>query len=120
MKKKVIIEQSFCDICGKEASGYQSCAVCGKEFCYECVKVEAVEYKHGVYFSGSGDGLYCLQCDSDASKNGDTLHLAYRKIQALKHESIGIGKDFDLRRTEAEAILKKLLDKQKALKGEKP
>lgn len=108
MKKEVTVEKAFCDVCGKEASGYQKCIVCGKEFCYDCHKTAAIEYTAGVNFSGSGDGLYCLDCDEKALKSGDKLHAAYRTIKALKNEASGFYADFKRRREEAEEEVKKL------------
>ena len=107
MKKKVTVEQTFCDVCGKEAS-YSKCMGCGKDLCYECRKVEAVEYKHGVHFSGSGDGLYCLKCDKEKREGGDKLHLAYRKIEMLRNEATGFWTEFEKRTKEAENELKRL------------
>lgn len=93
MKKKVTIEQVFCDFCGKPA-GHVKCISCGKDFCYDCLDLNAVEYKHSVYFSGSGDGTYCLTCNEEKLMNGDPLHRAYRKIQSLRNELTGFQEDF--------------------------
>jgi hypothetical protein len=108
MKRQVIVERTFCDICGKEASGYQKCIICGKEFCYDCTKIAAIEYEHGVHFSGSGDGLYCHECDKKALENGDKLHLAYLKIAALRNEAAGYWADFEKRTKKAEEELKRI------------
>lgn len=109
MKKQVTIEKAFCDVCDKEASGYQKCMICGKEFCYDCKELAAVEYKHGVHFSGSGDGLYCLDCDLKALRSGDKLHAAYRKIMALRNEAAGYYVDFEKRTKKAEEEFGRLL-----------
>ena len=93
MKKKVLKLISFCDICGKESSGYQTCRECGKDFCYDCMNTDAISYQHGVSFSGSGDGLYCLDCDAKLRQSGDKLHAAYRKIQVLRNEANGYWQD---------------------------
>lgn len=111
MKKQVIVEQSFCDLCGKEASGYTCCLCCGKELCYDCRETAAKEYKHAVHLSGSGDSLYCLECDRKLRENGDKLHAAYRKIEALRHEEKGWYEDFRKRSDDAESKLKALQGK---------
>ena len=108
MKKQVTVEQSFCDVCGKEASGYKKCDCCGKEFCHDCRKVEAKEYAHSVHCSGSG-GLYCLECDNKLRGGDDKLHTAYRKIEALRNEAKGWSDDFRKRCDRAESEVKELI-----------
>lgn len=108
MKKLVTIEASFCDVCGKESSGYTNCDYCGKELCYECGKTELKEYKHAVHFAGSGDGRYCHECDDKLLANGDKKHAAYRKIAALRNEEAGWYADFKKRASAAEAELSSL------------
>ena len=103
MKKQITIDKSFCDFCGKEASGYSQCMCCGKDLCYGCLKTEAKEYPHSVYCSGSGDGLYCLQCDRNLRDSDDNLHAAYRKIESLRNELKGWSEDFKKRCNDAEA-----------------
>jgi hypothetical protein len=82
MKKKITIEQTFCDECGKSECFY-SCLKCGKDFCYKCVETLAKKYSHAVYFTGSGDGVYCLKCDEILRNKGDKLHTIYRKIESF-------------------------------------
>jgi len=113
MKKKVMIEQTFCDVCGKETSGYNSCISCGKEFCYDCMKTHAVEYSHGVYISGSGDGLYCFECDNMLRRSTDPLHRAYRKIETLRYELVSFSEAFEARKTTAEKELAYLIERNK-------
>lgn len=108
MKKTITVEQSFCDVCGQESSGYTTCDSCGKDFCYECKKTEAIEYAHAVFFSGSGDGLYCIDCDAKLRQNGDKKHAAYRAIQSLRHENKAWSEDFKKRAENAMDRLKAL------------
>jgi hypothetical protein len=108
LKKQVTIEKEFCDICGKEASGYTNCDNCGKELCYECGKTELKEYNHAVHFQGSGDGKYCHDCDAKLLANGDKKHAAYRKIAALRNEESGWYEDFKKRSAAAETELSDL------------
>jgi len=110
MKKEVMVEKTFCDVCGKEASGYQKCMSCGKDLCYDCYKTSAVGYTHGVHFGGSGDGIYCLECDEKLLKSGDKLHAAYRVIKSLRNEVSGFYADFEKRAKEAEERLGGLRD----------
>ena len=106
MKKKVMREVNFCDFCDAEDC-YYSCNVCGKHVCYDCKKIYTIEYSHSVYCSGSGDGLYCNECDS---KTNDTLIRAYRKIKALRNEIEGWNAQFQIKKTQAESELKKLIE----------
>jgi len=108
MKKNVMIEQTFCDVCGAEA-GMNTCLKCGKEFCYKCKKTHAMEYGHSVNFTGSGDGLYCNECDEKCRLEGDRVHSAYMLIKALRNESIGWHSDFQKRADAAEAQLNCLI-----------
>lgn len=113
MKKIVHKEVSFCDVCGKECSYAQVCLNCGKEFCYECLKTEGVKYKHSVWFSGTGDGTYCNECDSKLKTSGNKLHTAYRKIVSLSNECEDFCSDFKKRADEAEANVMKELGRDK-------
>lgn len=115
MKKQVTVVKSFCDVCGKEASGYSNCIVCGKEFCYDCKKTDAIEYTRGVHFLGSGDGLYCLKCNKKAIESGDKLNAAYRLIMALRNEVSGFYSDFNERSKKAEKVLETLLGKRESM-----
>lgn len=103
MKKTVTEERTFCDVCGQPA--WRACQKCGKDLCYDCRKTAAKEYQHGVYFSGSKDGLYCLECDAALMRQADPKHLAYRRIEALRNEAKGWGSDFEKRKKEAESAL---------------
>lgn len=110
MKKTVEKEVTICDFCEKDGAFY-SCLKCGKDICYECRKIQAVEYSHAVYFQGSGDGLYCIECDSILRIDGDPLHRAYQVIQSLRNERNGFYADFQKRQEAAEAHLKSLQQK---------
>ena len=111
MKKKIESEETICDICGKDAC-YDKCLGCGKDICWECKdKGRAVEYKHAINFSGSGDGTYCHECDKRLAESGDPLHAAYRAIALLRQESKAIYEYFSKRGDAAEAHLKSLLPK---------
>lgn len=107
MRKKVTEEQNCCDFCGK-ADCYEKCLGCGKDVCHDCQKKQGIEYRHGVYFSGSGDGFYCFPCDSVARQTKDPMHAAYLLIQRLRDELNGWSKDFRERQQAAEKALEKL------------
>jgi len=115
MKKQITVEQSFCDVCGKEATGHDNCDVCGKEFCRECIDAETIRYSHGVHCSGSGDGVYCHECDQKMRNNGDKLHTAYRKIAALRNELLGWSQDFDKRKKQAESEVSDLVNRREEI-----
>ena len=108
MKKKINIEQAFCDVCGKEASGFNCCDICGKDFCYDCRDKYSIQYKHAVNFSGSGDGFYCLECDKKALESGDKKHSLYRAIKALRNEEAGWYEDFRKRQKKVEEELERM------------
>jgi hypothetical protein len=111
MKKSVQKEEISCDICGAP-NCYNKCLGCGKDICWECKdKGRAVEYKHAVNFSGSGDGTYCHECDKRLAESGDALHAAYRAIATIRQESKSIYESLSKRGDAAEANLKSLLPK---------
>lgn len=109
MKKQVTVDQCFCDFCGKEASGYSKCLSCGKDVCYDCQKTKVKEYRHAINVMGSGDGLYCLECNDKLLGNGDKLHSAYCKIESLRNEAKAWSEDFRKRSSDAENALKALV-----------
>lgn len=110
MKKTVTKETIVCDSCGKDCGSWASyqCLGCRKHYCYECGQNAVVKYSHGVYFSGSGDGEYCKECDRKALANGDELHAAYLKIQSIREGMAATSKEWDSKREEAESNLKRI------------
>lgn len=110
MKTIVEEEKHLCDVCKKnEAYSWTACLGCGKDICYECRKIHAKEYTHATWASGSGDGVYCNQCDERLRKDGtDKLYNAYAVIKSLRDESKGWGDAFEIRRKSAEAALNAL------------
>jgi hypothetical protein len=116
MFKTVTEKREYCDICKKRVAWYH-CLACNKAYCYECGKTEAVEYNHGVFFAGSGDGHYCKECDHDLSLcpacEGFELHDAYLNIQALREENDKFYADFKKRSDAAERRIEVLNAKRK-------
>jgi len=112
MKKTVEREVEFCDICEKEVAYASPCLICGKVLCYECKKTAATEFHHAVYFSGSGDGLYCNECLSKPIPEEHIAVLqAYKTIIALINEATSWGEGFQARSKEAETKLKQLTNR---------
>jgi hypothetical protein len=110
MKKTVVREVSvkICDACGAEEGKcdyFSECIRCGKHYCYQCRKRWVIEYKPGVYHSGTFDGSYCVDCDRAAFSEGDALNLAYREIMALREAADLQRTMFAARVDEAEARL---------------
>jgi hypothetical protein len=104
MKKTVTVEKVLCDACEKEeASTYHPCLKCGKVYCYDCANTHAIDYAHGVHVGGSGDGRYCLPCDTELRKAGDSLHRAYLTVRALRDEERAWYASFSERSKHAEA-----------------
>lgn len=111
MKKIVSKETSFCDKCGKETY-VTKCNNCDKEHCWECRKIEGIEYTHSVHCSGSGDGYYCNLCDAELRKaKTDELHNSYLTIQRLRDESENFYKDWNNRVKLADEKAKELIAK---------
>lgn len=109
IKKLISQEVSLCDFCESQENCYHYCRLCGKDVCYKCRGgCVGVEYRHGVYIQGSGDGFYCQSCDVAARKANDKLHAAYLVVQCLRNEAAGWSADFDKRRKAAEEVLDKL------------
>ena len=107
--KQITKETKVCDVCGTDEHVYTACVRCGRDYCYECSKSHVVQYHHGVHFSGSGDGDYCLVCDCILAKSGkDKLHTAYLKIRQLRAEESGWYADFKIRGDAAEEEIRKL------------
>lgn len=115
MKKVEQVENEYCDFCQVAPARYQHCMGCGKAICYDCVKIHAKEYRHSVYCSGSGDGLYCLECDARLASAGNPLHTAYLVINYLRAEARGWSADFEERAKRAEANVKRLSQSEDAL-----
>lgn len=112
MKKAEQVENVYCDFCEKRPAPYSQCLGCGKDICYECKKLYAQEYSHGVNVGGSGDGVYCNECDLRLRKTGDKLHEAYLAIRSLRDEQAGFYESLRSRQTLAEAKLASLQPKR--------
>lgn len=104
MKKVIRKEVTLCDACGRETY-IAKCLGCGVEHCYDCQKQLGVEYRHGVSFSGSGDGYFCLKCDANPPEKVRGLHSTYQIIKRLRYEADGYYQYFDETSKEAEAHL---------------
>ena len=108
MKKIVQKEVHVCDKCGKETYP-DPCLGCGTEVCYECQPKHGKNYRHSVYFQGSGDGFYCSPCDTKLTEGGtDARHNAYCAVKSLKDELEAWHTDFKRRQEKAEDALKSL------------
>jgi hypothetical protein len=108
MKITKTVEASICDFCGTDRSVFFHCCACGKDACWDCHNKVGVEYKHGVYCGGSGDGYYCHDCDAT---DKSPLHSAYQGIRSLRLEEQDFYQDFRKRVNEAESLMKGLLER---------
>lgn len=105
MKKVIDKEVHFCDKCGKEMEYPSNCMGCNKEYCYDCSKTEFVRYSHAIFFQGSGDGKFCIECNATPPDRLVKLMVLYRKIKALTAEYNEWWKDFELRHKAVEKEL---------------
>ena len=110
MRQQANVERVICDVCKtKESYPWNACLRCGKDICYDCCELHGKRYSHGVHSGGSGDGVYCNDCDAALTQAAnDPMHNAYRAIAALRNESEGYYADFAKRRKAAEDALQKL------------
>lgn len=113
MKKAIAKNVFICDECQEREVDYppnSECFRCHKIFCYECKDKRAVEYKHSVWFSGSGDGLYCVKCDDYLAHypGEDKLFDAYVAILHLRNEEAEWAKTFKIKAQSVEDVLKRL------------
>lgn len=124
------ITMLLCDGCDKETASCSNCLSCNKVFCFDCAfytadrveenirqgrtdnhDIHCVKYEHAVHFSGSYDGLYCLECDSKLTVSGtDKLHNMYRQIKALRLEEKTFYDGFKVRYEAVEKALKHEFD----------
>lgn len=74
--------QNICDICRKYQS-YEKCTGCGIDICPDCKKVFAKYYRHSIDVSGSGDAIYCDECQEALKANGDEKFDLYVKMDEL-------------------------------------
>lgn len=108
MKKLVTKEVDYCDSCNSEHSLY-TCLTCKKEFCYSCSKTKAIEYPHSIHFRGSGDGFYCLECNSKHMAAGDNpLFNCFVQIKNLRNQYEVLSQDIKEAGKRAEEALKRL------------
>lgn len=112
MQKEMLCEKTFCDVCNKQQDYCGKCLICKKDFCYDCQKSYTKLYYAGVHFSGSGDGIYCFECERKIRGTGNPLFLAYKKIESLRNEYEGFWSGFKKRTDDAERNIKLLLAKE--------
>lgn len=107
MKQSVTEEREICDFCKINPASYKGCLSCGKAICYDCRKIHAKEYNFAVFFQGSDDGIYCLDCDTRLVEDGtNKLHTAYRRVARLRAEYKAWEVDFKARSDAAEKDVK--------------
>lgn len=108
MKAKKELDGYQCDGCGEFCVYMQECTgECGKHFCYDCGKEKFINYSHGIYVGGSGDGHFCGECH-ERLKDSPILN-AYQEIAELKRERDEFSWDFDKRRDAAEKKLASII-----------
>lgn len=111
MKRKITIDELVCDFCGKNKNVYDHCLSCEKHICLDCSENVGEDFKHGVHFSGSGDGYFCNSCMAKMPERFQPIFFAYLKIKQLRNEEGLWWKDFQNRSKEAETNLERLQSK---------
>ncbi len=104
-------EKAICDFCGDENKYTDKCLGCGKDMCYECRKIHGIKYRHAIVFSGSGDGYFCNECNSNPPEKVRKLHSLYRNIILLSNERENFYKQFEIRSKKVEDELEKEYEK---------
>lgn len=113
MKIEKTVTVDVCDVCQKEEVYRDDhCFGCGKAICWTCQDKAGVKYPHSINCRGSGDGLYCLECN--VTMAGTPLHQAYVAIRSLTHESEGFYASWKKRVDAAEKEAARLYDEQSA------
>ncbi len=108
MKKMIEKEMTFCDECEKGDYVYK-CMGCGIEYCYDCRKLLLKEYQHEVYFTGSGDGYFCKDCDINPPAKVKKIHSLYKAVEMLKNEVSGY---YNITQSLTNRIVVKLLEEE--------
>lgn len=111
MTKQSMRDIKSCDFCGAEQDYCSHCINCGKDMCRKCEEQQGTEYKHGVYFSGSDDGLYCGECHAVMLKRPTELFRAYQQISWLRKEDDLWRANFKIKVDDAQKRLKEALGK---------
>lgn len=106
MTREKTITVTICDGCGKDCDYPHKCMECGKAFCYSCQESKVSKYNHAVHFAGSGDGEYCLPCETKMLDKPSELFSAYLVIRRLRKEEAAFYADFKARAEVAEMALK--------------
>lgn len=110
MKTTRTIEVAVCDLCGTADAGYYRCLGCHKDVCFDCAKsAKAKTFSAGVYFSGSGDGVFCIPCLTAPPPAITELLAAYRDVDSLRAYLKAQDVENRVRVEAAESSLKALL-----------
>jgi hypothetical protein len=107
MRTQKLITVPACDFCEegeRNTNCYRRCDNCGKDAC-DKHQDAIVQFRHGVYFSGSDDGEYCVGCLEALRHEGDARLKAFQQIQDLRDEAERWNEDFRKRATTAEAAV---------------
>ena len=105
--KKIVI---FCDVCDKEQPYSTKCRICGKDFCYACLKDNMKYFPYAASSPGSGDGRYCNEClNKPIPAEHMELLEAYKMIASLRAEYVVWNKNYEARCKVAEAKVQELL-----------
>ena len=82
IKREIEIEINICDFCEVEEA-YQSCDNCGKYVCDDCFDDNVKSYRHSTHFLGSGDGLYCNECQKELKETKDEKFLLFLELEKV-------------------------------------
>jgi hypothetical protein len=105
-----------CEECGKAEDTYPHCCTeCGKHFCWDCSKRLATDYQHSLHCSGSGDGLYCVDCEANLTANPTPLFTAYAAIKTLRQASKAYYAALEKKAAELEKEIRRLREERERL-----
>lgn len=85
MKRMAQREVAFCDHCGTDQHVYTHCIVCGKDYCYDCAKVQAKGFKYMYCCANTVD--ICLVCLGALPQRFQRFVNLSRSLQGIRDET---------------------------------
>lgn len=83
MKKKVMVEKKFCDVCGNVS--LYTCFLCDTDFCYDHKKENIISYRIDPRYANDVD--VCVECDEE-SDDPRLLKLKELELERKRREKL--------------------------------